>query len=296
MPSLPSMPAWYKRAGALLAPNVHNESDIIAYNGILLCATFNRAPLASEVIFHNISDPLNPIELARRAWPGAMGSMLVDASGALHIYGSSPPGQNVSPYNSIIHSAVDQNWNLSAPNTIIGPSGMGFNNIGVCVAPGGYMLCVEQQYSGTSKAESYIFSSSPDFASYTVKGALYNPSVDFTGRSRMRFMPDGWCYITSDTAQGYCRIARTQDFSSFKFAADAYGFLGPDIDVHPPAGASGGVPFYDGNVSWEEWTLSGGPCVYGIYFMSNEVDRGEIHNCVFNGTLAQLFAKFTFPD
>jgi hypothetical protein len=292
------MPLWYKRAGSLFAPNTANESDIIAYSGILLCATFNRAPLASEVIFTDISDPSHPIELARRAWPGAMGSMLVDTAGTLHIYGSAAPAQNVAPFNSLIHSSVDAAWNLSPPNTIIGPSGLGFNNVGVCAAPGGYMLAVEQAYGNGNKAESFLFSADPSFASYTWKNALYNPgnpTVDFTGRSRLRYMADGWFYVTSDTATGYCRIARTRDFVSFKFASDAYGFLGPDIDVHPPQGASGGTPFYDGNVSWEAWTLNGAPCVYGIYFMSNEVDNGAVHLCLFDGTLAELFSKFSFP-
>ena len=299
MVALPSMPAWYKRGGSLFPVNSSNETDICA-DAQLISATFNRAPLASEVVFSDISNPLAPIEKARRSCPGAMGAQFIDASGVRHIIVSSPPAQNVSPFNSILHMSVDAGWNLSQPNVILGPSGCGFNNIGACPVPGGYVMCVEQQFSGY-KAETYSFSTTPDFAVRQPLGALYSQSVDFTGRTCLRYMPDGFVYATSDASTGHCRIARAPaifdaDFTSrFKFATDAFGFLGPDIDVHPPVGASGGIPFYDGNVSYDEWTLSGQHCVYGVYFMSNEVDRGEIHNCLFHGTKAQLFAKFNFP-
>ncbi|BAR58818.1 hypothetical protein NK6_5660 [Bradyrhizobium diazoefficiens] len=295
------MPLWFKRCGSVLPANTANESDILAFNGKLVLAVFNRPPLTQQVIFYDISDPTNLVQLAVRPWAGAMGSMLVDSAGVLHIYGSSPPAQNTSPYNSIIHSSVDANWNLSTPNTIIGPSGMGFNNIGVAAAPGGYVLAVEQAYSNGNKAESYLFSTAPDFsASPTWKSAFYNPgspptpTTDFTGRSRIRSMSDGWTYITSDSSQGYCRIARTQDFVNFKFATNStFGFLGPGPqDAFP--GTVGGNPFYDGNVSWEQWTFQGAPCVYSIYFESNETNNGELMLGVYLGTLSDLFSRFSF--
>jgi hypothetical protein len=296
MTALPSMPLWFKRAGPLLPANTANESDVIAFNGRLILATFNRPPMVQQVSFYDISDISNPVLLAQRAWAGAMGSMLVDTSGSMHIYGSSPSAQNDAPYNSIIHSSVDANWNLSAPNTIIGPSGMGFNNLGAAVVPGGYIFAVEQAYSNGNKAESFCFSTTPDFASLTWKSAFYNPgttTVDFTGRSRIRHMPDGWNYVTSDTSAGYCQIARTQDFVTFKFCtAAAFGFLGPDFgDAYT---GPGGTPKYDGNVSWEEWTLNGQPCVIVIWFQSNETNDGELRVGIYNGTLASLFSRFTF--
>jgi hypothetical protein len=300
MTALSSMPLWFKRCGSLLPANSANESDIIAYDGRLILASFNReAPLAQQVIFYDISDPANPVQLAAKSWPGGMGCMAVDAVGGLHIYGSSPAAQNSAPYNSLIHSSVDANWNISTPTTIIGPSGIGFNNVGVSAVPGGYVLAVEQAYSNGNKAESYLFSTSPDFSTYTVKSAFYNPgsgatpTVDFTGRSRLRTMPDGWTYITSDTAAGYCRIARTQDFVNFKFSTNTFGFLGPGPqDAYP--GYVGGNPFYDGNVSWEQWTFQGAPCVYGVYFYSNETTTGSLMTSVFLGSLSDLFARFTF--
>lgn len=294
--SLPSMPLWFKRAGPLLPANTANESDILAYNGKLVLAVFNRPPMTEQVLFYDISDIGNPILLAQRPWAGAMGSMLVDGSGVLHIYGASPPAQNIAPYNSVIHSSVDANWNLSAPSTIIGPSGMGFNNLGVAVVPGGYIFAVEQAYPNGNKAESYCFSPTPDFASLTWKSAFYNPgptTVDFTGRSRIRHMPDGWCYITSDTSTGHCRIARTQDFVTFKFSTNTgFGFLGPDFG--DSYNGPGGQPAYDGNVSWEEWTLNGQPVVVVIWFQSNETTDGELRVGLFHGSLADLFGKFSF--
>lgn len=293
--ALPSMPLWLKRAGYLLPANTANESDILVYNGKLILAVFNRPPMTQQVIFYDISDIANPVLLATRSWAGAMGSMLVDAGGVLHIYGSSPSAQNVAPYNSIIHSSVDASWNLSTPNTILGPSGMGFNNIAVAAVPGGYILAVEQQYTGgsTGKAESYCFSATPDFAAFTVKSAFYNPSTDFTGRSRIRHMADGWNYVTTDSQNGYCKLARTQDFITFKFCINtSFGFLGPDFgDAYV---AAGGQPAYDGNVSWEEWTLNGQPCVVVIWFQSNETNNGQLRVGLYNGTLASLFARFTF--
>lgn len=290
--ALPSMPLWLKRAGGLLPTNTSNESDLVVYNGKLILTVFNRAPLTSQVSFYDISDIANPILLAQRPWPGAMGSTLVDAAGVLHIYGSSPPARNVSPWNSIIHSSVDAIWNLSTPNTIIGPSGMGFNNIAVAAVPGGYMLAVEQQYA-SSKAESYSFSTTPDFASITVKSSFTTPSSDFTGRSRIKHMADGWNYVTTDSQNGYCKLARTQDFVTFKFCTNTtFGFLGPDFgDAYV---AAGGQPAYDGNVSWEEWTLNGQPCVVVIWFQSNETNNGQLRVGLYNGTLASLFARFTF--
>lgn len=292
MTALPSMPQWYKRAGGLLPANTANESDLVVYDGKLILAVFNRPPLAQEVKFYDVSDLANPVLLATRSWPGAMGSTLVDASGVLHIYGSSPAAQNSAPYNSIIHSSVDASWNLSAPNTIIGPSGMGFNNITVAKVPSGYMLSVEQQYVG-SKAESYSFSTTPDFASYTVKCAFYNPPTDFTGRGRIKYMPDGWHYVTNDSQDGYCKLARTQDFVTWKFCTNtAFGFLGPDFgDAYT---GPGGPPKYDGNVTWEEWTLNGQPCVVVVWFQSNETDNGQLRVGIYHGTLAGLFAQFTF--
>jgi len=293
MTALPSMPQWFKRAGGLLPANTANESDLVGYGGKLILTVFNRLPLTQEVQFWDISDLWSaPALIAKRPWTGAMGSTLVDASGALHIYGSNPPGQNSAPYNSIIHSAVDASWNLSTPNTIIGPSGMGFNNIAVATVPGGYALAVEQQYT-SSKAESYSFSTTPDFASYTVKSSFTTPSSDFTGRSRIKHMPDGWNYVTTDSQNGYCRIARTQDFVTWKMCTNTdFGFLGPDFgDAYV---AAGGQPAYDGNVSWEEWTLNGLPVVVVIWFQSNETTTGQLRVGLYNGTLSDLFSKFTF--
>jgi hypothetical protein len=296
----PSLRLWFKQEGDLLPANSANESDIIVYAGKLILAAFNRPPMVQQVKFYDISDPTNPILLATKPWAGAMGALLVDNDGQLHIFGSSPPAQNVDPFNSIIHSSVDQNWNLSSPNIIIGPSGLGFNNIGACRTPNGYALAVEQAYPNGNKAESYMVSTTPDFSSFTWKSAFYNPgsgstpTVDFTGRSRIRYMPDGWIYITSDSGQGYCRIARTQDLVTFKFASEAVsGFIGPGPqDAYQ--GTVGGKPFYDGNVSWEEWTYQGQPVVYSIYFQSNETDDGSLKLGAYFGTLQSLFSKFTF--
>jgi hypothetical protein len=145
-----------------------------------------------------------------------------------------------------------------------------------------------------------MLSADPTFATYTWKSSFYNPgssptpTTDFTGRSRLRSMPDGWTYVTSDSSQGYCRLARTQDFVNFKFANEStFGFLGPGSqDAYP--GSVGGNPFYDGNVSWEQWTFQGAPCVYGIYFESNETNEGALMLSVYLGSLADIFSRFTF--
>jgi hypothetical protein len=288
------MPTWFKRTGPLFGANTVSECDIVSYNGKLIVAAFNRAPMAQEVLFYDVSDIDNPALLATRPWAGAMGGMLVDASGNLHIYGASPPAQNNPPFNSIIHSSVDSSWNLSAPNTILGPSGMGFNNITVAKTPLGYVLAVEQAYPDGTKAESYIKSPCPCFSTFTVLGSLTGASSDFTGKSRIRHNPgDGWTYITSDAIAGYTKIARTHDFASFQFSTSPHGFLGPDFgDAFP--GVVGGDVFYNGNVSWEEWSFEGKPCVIAIFFQGNEVNTASYRVAVYHGALQSLFSEFTF--
>jgi hypothetical protein len=305
MTALPSMPFWYKRSGGILPPNTANESDMAVVNGMLVLAVFNRPPLTQQVIFFNISDPANPIQLAAKPWAGAMGSILVDASGVVHIYGSAPPPQSQITYNNaIIHSTVDPNngWEISAPTTIIQlpvNSGLGFANIMAGAVPGGYLLGNGQDYSNGGFAQSFIFSTTPDFASYTQKAAFFEGGsftneTDFIGRGKITMMPDGWTYITSDSVNGYCRIARTQDFINFNFSTTtAYGFMGPGpTDAFP--GKVGGTPFYDGNVVYTQWQYAGQPVVYAAYFESNETNNGQLMLAVYLGTLADLFAQFSF--
>ncbi len=286
--SAPSMPLWQKRAGPILPVNSSNEASLVKYDGKLVMVVFNRTPLASQVLFYDLSDGENAILIASRPWGAAMGGTVVDDQGVLHLYGVNPPATNNPPYNSIVHVTVDANWNLSAPNVIIGPSGMGFNNIEVAKTPLGYVLAVEQAYSNGIKAESYILSQNPAFQSFTVLYSFGNAS-DFTGKSRIRSMPDGWTYVTSDSITGQTRIARTQNFTTWKFSTSPFSFLGPDHgDAYP--GVVGGPIFYNGNVTWEEWNGE----VIAIYFQGNEVDNASLRIAKFDGTLADLFAKFTF--
>jgi hypothetical protein len=296
--ALPPSPLWFKRAGGLLPANSANESDIIAYGrtGQLLLATFNRSPLAQNVSFYDVSNPSAPTLIRTIACPGAMGAMFEDAAGVLHLVVSNPPAQNSSPFNSLIHCALDSSFNIVSQNTIFGPSGMGFNNVAANRVPGGYLLAVEQQYpSYTLKAESYLFSTTPDFASFTVKNALYNPPTDFTGRCCIRTLSDGWTYITGDTSQGDCRIARTNDAgTTLHFATNTnFAFLGPGSqDAYP--GTPGGKPSYDGNVNWAEWSYGGSPGVYCVYFSSNEVDNGQLMLGFYPGSALSLVAPFNF--
>jgi hypothetical protein len=287
-----SMPEWFKRASPLFPVNTHNEGDLIVYDGKLILAEFNRSPLAQEVRFYDLSDGWNAVHLATRPWSAAMGGLCLDTNGGLHVYGSSPPAQNTSPFNSIIHCSVDSSFNFSPPNTILGPSGMGFNNLAVAKTPLGYVMRLEQAYPNGLKAASCILSQTPDFASYTVLGALYNNQVDFTGKSRIRSMPDGWTYVTSD-AVGHTRLARTQNFTTWKFATSSFSFLGPDFgDAFP--GTVGGQSFYNGNVTWEEWPIDGVPHVIAVYFHGNETTEGRVMLAKYKGTLADLFAEFTY--
>lgn len=299
MSPLPSMPLWYKRESSLLPPNTANESDVIVVGGKLILVVFNRPPLAQAVVFYDISDQSSPVHLATQPWAGAMGAMLVDVGGDLHIYGSSPPA---TLDNALIHSTVDPSsgWALSAPSTIyqLPPSsGMSFNNVGVGTLPdGSYLLSVEQAFSGT-KAETYYRSASdPSFATFTNKGAVYLSSQDFCGRTCIRNGGDGWTYLTSDTSSGYCRIARTTDGvpANFKYATNtAYGFLGPGPqDAYP--GHVGGNPFYDGNVSYREWSYLGVPIVVSVYFESNETNNGMLMTGLYEGSASTLYGQFTF--
>jgi hypothetical protein len=148
MTALPSVPLWFKRSGSLLPANSANESDIVVVVGKLILAVFNRPPLTQQVIFYDISNPAKPVQLAAQRWAGAMGAMLVDSAGVLHIFGSSPPATND---NALIHSTVDANtWAISAPNTIFqlpNGSGQSFNNIGAGQLPDGcYLLSIEQAF------------------------------------------------------------------------------------------------------------------------------------------------------
>ena len=297
MTALPSVPLWFKRSGSLLPANLANESDIVVVIGKLILAVFNRPPLTQQVIFYDISNPANPVQLAAQPWAGAMGSMLVDSAGVLHIFGSSPPATND---NALIHSTVDPNtWAISAPNTIFqlpNGSGQSFNNIGAGLLPdGSYLLSIEQAFSGGGKAETYFRSTGPTFATYTDQGSLYLSQQDFTGRTCIRQGSDGWTYLTSDTSTGYCRIARTKDGipANFRFATNPYGFLGPGADDTFP-GKVGGNPFYDGNVSWAPWNYQGQPVIYSVYFESNETDDGELMIGAYLGTLASLVSQFAF--
>lgn len=298
--ALPPSPLWFKRTGGLFPVNSTNESDLLAVQSKnkLLCASFDRTPHFSPqvVVFTDLSNPSSPLPIVTRECPGGMGCLLEDASGNLHFYVSNPPAQNSYPFNSLIHCELDGAFNIISQNTIFGPSGMGFNNVAANRVPGGYLLAVEQQYpSYTLKAESYLFSTTPDFASFTVKNALYNPPTDFTGRCCIRTLSDGWTYITGDTSQGDCRIARTNDAgTTLHFATNTnFAFLGPGShDAYP--GTPGGKPSYDGNVNWAEWSYGGSPCVYCVYFSSNEVDNGQLMLGFYPGSALSLVAQFNF--
>lgn len=287
------MPLWFKRAGGLLPANTANEADLCPHNGKLVLAVFNRPPLTPEVQFWDISDlDVTPALLSKQPCTLAMGSLYEDESGQLHIIGSDPPARNVAPYNSIIHRPVNADYTLGIPNVVIGPSGMGFNNLGAARGPDGYVFAVEQQFA-SSKAESYNFCPTPDFSSLTWKTAFYTPPSDFTGRTRITYMPDGWYYVTTDSQNGYCRLARTQDFVTWKFCTNGdFGFLGPDFgDAYVVAG---GPPKYDGNVTYAPWTYRGQPCVVVVWFQSNETDNGQLRVGIYLDTLTSLFSRFEF--
>lgn len=301
--ALPSMPLWFKRSGTLFPPDTSNETDIIPFNGRLIAATFNRPPLTQEVIFRDISDPTNPILISRQPCPFAMGGILVDpATNILHMYGSNPPARNSAPYNSLLHVAVNADWTLGAPNTILGPSGMGFNNIGVSIlSGGGFAMAIGQAYGDGPNAgllaQSFITSSVVDFSSFAVKSAFFNSTTDFIGARSIRPGSDGWVYVTSDSLRGFTNIARTRDFVTFKFCTNQnYAFLGPDSgDAFSGTVTPSGPVFYDGNVSWCEWIDKyGNQECYAIYFEGNESTTASVKDAHYQGNMASLISQFAF--
>jgi hypothetical protein len=216
---------------------------------------------------------------------------MVDATG-FHIYGATT--QPLAVNNQVIHAVVNtSNWTIGPSNVIFGPSGVTFFNLAVTPYPGGYMLSNEHMFSDGSQSASYYTSTDPAFPNRQYpRDYVGEAPANFWASRWMRYMPDGYFYILSDTLDNRTLIARTQtcQTGSFKIATGPYDFFGGSFpgDIFLNGG-------YDGNVVLEEWQSQ----VVALFFNCNEgqvsPSYGAIHDAFCEGSLADLFGKFTFP-
>jgi hypothetical protein len=286
-----SYPHFYKRSRPLLTPQLFNEASHVKFNGMLVAVCFNRPPNVNEVQFWNISDRNCPVLLGKAPWNAGLGAAMVDATG-FHIYGSTTP---LVMNNQVIHAIVDTtNWTISPSNVVFGASGVMFFNLAVTPYPGGYMLSNEHMFSDGSQSASYYTSTDPAFPNRQYpRDYVGEAPANFWASRWMRYMPDGYFYILSDTMANRTLIARTQtcQTGSFKIATGPYDFFGGSFpgDIFLNGG-------YDGNVVLEEWQSQ----VVALFFNCNEgqvsPSYGAIHDAFCEGSLADLFAHFTFPN
>lgn len=277
------------------------------YNGELIAISFARPPHAAQTEFtvHRVSDKA---ELARWAWPGGFGNAIVD-SGAIHIFGSTLPGQYRAG-NWVVHSTLDcETFQPSAPQKVwqaeVVPGGPYTTpNVGVCKSPMyGYVMAVDYMSSpvdgGDGSQGRTIFLRAASLGGPWTRFGEPFASVDtgFAGAFKPFHVPNGahpnrcyFVYISSMAAvSGYpdppywMNIGYTDDFHSFHSYAgngDCYAF--PDCPIYDGFNSSDGSQPVD----------LGNGTVLIPYFAGDQQTWSVAHLGRFDGSLADLVAVF----
>lgn len=258
----------FKR-GAPALPGGLNETSFFVYSGQILAITFNRAPNASEIIVHRMSDQA---ELARWPWPGGFGSIVIDTDGSLHIFGTTQASSYVAG-NQVIHSVLDPNtFQPSGPVAvytapIVPGNSYTVPNIGVCKSPNGYVMAVDLFLTQNQSQGRSIFLQAPSLSgTWTRFGSAFS-SADtmYVGAFKPFYVSAGRypnrCYMVYNSATGgqpgfptapfWMNIAYTDDFNTFVSydgKGECYSF--PDCPIYDGTNSSdGSEPFeFNGDV------------------------------------------------
>lgn len=297
--------------GSVCETSVHKwKRSVSDVQPQLYSFSFNRSPLAVQLVVHRVSDG---VELARWPLSGAYGQV-IDDGGNLYINYSTSPTLPPTPGNKVVISQLDpETFQPGAPiDLAVAPAPYAIPNSSIAkMADGTYVLATDWFNTADSSQGRIIwYTANSLFGPYTRTG---NPTSahDFfdqcmVGTPKVFSVPNGAhpnrCYFLYSTGSSgtqpsiqppyYLALGYTDDFLSFGVARDAQGYTAkwiyPDVPTSRDGVPVDGVNSSDGCQPIE---LGNGDVLL-TYSAGNQSSWSAVYTAIYQGSLAQLIAEF----